>query len=81
MTTLKPDNITMNVHRGTNGGYAIVADKYPIFAFGKTFATAHARFIRACDAYDGKSHLKDTAIGIGTCVSLDQPLYGTSFMR
>ena len=71
----------MNVHRGTNGGYAIVADKYPIFAFGKTFALAQARFIRACDVYDGKTHLKDSTIGIGTCVSLDQPLYGTSFMK
>lgn len=53
MTTLNTKNIQANIHQGTNGGYALVADGYPIFAFGKNIGLAHSRFIKACHAYFG----------------------------
>ncbi|PKB70649.1 MAG: hypothetical protein BZY87_08935 [SAR202 cluster bacterium Io17-Chloro-G6] len=81
MATLKSDTITMNIHRGSKGGYAIVADKYPIFAFGKTIGIAHARFIKACHAYGGSDPQQNVGFGVGSSASFDQPIYGTSFMR
>ena len=69
------------IHRGSNGGYAIVADDYPIFAFGKTIGLAQSRFIKACHAYDS-SDLQTRAayLSVGSSTSIEQPVYGIAFM-
>ena len=38
------------IHQGT-ASYAIVADGYPVFGFGKTLADAHIHWLQACYAY------------------------------
>ena len=43
--------IKFTKYQGENKGFAIVADSFPIFAFGKTNKIAQERFKRACKAY------------------------------
>ncbi len=68
-TRAKPTMITAKVHRGDKGGYAIVADGYPLFAFGKSHRLAHVRFVGACYAYFGKE------IKVGRSIDFEQPIY------
>lgn len=81
MTTLNRNSINGTLHRGDKGGYAIVADDYPIFAFGKSVAIAHARFVKACHAYGDVDAQQTISFDIGSSTSIVQPIYGTSFMR
>ena len=70
------------IHRGSKGGYAIVADAYPIFAFGKTIGLVQSRFIKACHAYDRSGlQTRPAYLSMGSSADIEQPIYGTAFMR